>query len=121
MDVLSDIKTSFGNQNDDIDDDTLDDIFEEIDTIDPKYYYSLGIHAIKMGKPQILTYLLSVYNFNCSQREDFYVGVQKFREEQLKKHKKATDKEDIHDIANEFISSLSDTRIKKNKVSFKNY
>jgi hypothetical protein len=121
MDVLSDIKKSFGDQNDDIDDDILDDIFEEIDTIDPKYYYSIGSYAIRSGKPQILTYLLSIYNFSPSQREEFYASVQKFREEQLKKHKKAADKEYIHEIANEFIACLSDTRTIRRKTSFKNH
>jgi hypothetical protein len=98
MDDLEVIIESLGDQNELIDEDDLDDIEEEIDSIDKEEYFDLAKIAINLGKPQILEYLLEIYKFNDQEIEDLCGEISKFNKTQMKKAKEEGDSEDEKDI-----------------------
>ncbi len=67
MDDLEIIIDSLGNQNEKIYKDELEDILDEIDSINEDEYFELAKISIEKGKPQILEYLFEIYDFNKSE------------------------------------------------------
>jgi hypothetical protein len=110
MDDLKIIIDSLGEQNEEIEDDDLINIEEEIDSIDEEEYFELAKIAIKLGKPQILEYLVKHYTFNQSEIKELCSEIEKFQRVQQKLSEDSDDEEDIGEIMDEYIKIIKNTR-----------
>jgi GTPase involved in cell partitioning and DNA repair len=110
MDDLKIIIDSLGEQNEEIEDDDLADIEEEIDSIDEEEYFELAKIAIKLGKPQILDYLVKIYSFDQDEIKKLWEEIQKFQRTQEKQAEDSDDEEDIEDIMEEYTKIIKNCR-----------
>ena len=106
MDDLKIIIDSLGEQNEEIEDDELADIEEEIDSIDEEEYFELAKRVIKLGKPQILEYLVKNYVFTQIEIKELCEEIKKFEKQQQKLAEDSDDDDDIEDIMKEYISII---------------
>lgn len=106
MNDLKIIIDSLGEQNEEIEDDKLADIEEEIDSIDEEEYFELAKRVIKLGKPQILEYLVKNYVFNQTEIKELCDEIKKFEKQQHKLAEDSDDDEDIDEIMKEYVSII---------------
>jgi len=113
MDIIIDY---LGEQNQEIEDDILAEIEEEIESIDKEECFKLAIIAIKLGKPQILEYLIDNYDFKNEELKVLCNEINTFKKTQEYEAEDSEDEEDIDSIMKEF------TKIIKNyyKLPYKN-
>jgi hypothetical protein len=116
MDDLETIIKSLGEQNEEIDDYDLSCIEEEIDSIEDHEYFELAKIVIRLGKPQILEYLLTNFNFNNSEIKAICDEIIRYQQVQHKFIEDSDDEEDIQEIIKDY------KRIIKNfqKLPYKN-
>lgn len=110
MDDLKIIIDCLGEQNEEIEDDELADIEEEIDSIDEEEYFELAKIVIKLGKPQILEYLMKNYSFNQNEIKELCEEIQKFERVQQKLADDSDDEEDVNDIMEEYVNIIKSRR-----------
>lgn len=110
MDDLKIIIDSFGEKNEEIEDDELANIEEEIDSIDEEEYFELAKISIRFGKPQILEYLIKNYVFEHNEIEELCVEIKKFQRSQIIKTKDLRDRENIEDIMEEYDEIIKNWR-----------
>jgi len=110
MDDLQIIVESLGEQNEEIKDNELDDITEEIDSIDEEEYFELAKIAIKLGKPQILEYLVKKYTFDKPEIQEMCDEIIKYKQTQEKQIEDSDDEEDIQDIMQEYATIVKNWR-----------
>jgi hypothetical protein len=103
---------SFGNINEKIDEDDLNDILDELDTM-KLHLFELAIASIELGKPQILEYILHINkSFTQSQIND----LKKHVEEYVKHETKTRNIENVAHIIKHFEKSIgSYIRTKKKR------
>jgi hypothetical protein len=106
MDDLKIIIDSLGEQNEEIEDDELADIEEEIDSIDEEEYFELAKKIIKLGKPQILEYLVNHYTFSQTEIKELCAEIKKFEQVQQKLSEDTDDDEDVHEIMEHYIKII---------------
>ena len=106
MDDLKIIVDSLGEQNIEIEDDELADIEEEIDSIDEEEYFELSKIAIKLGKPQILKYLVQIFSFNRSEIKLLWEEIEKYEKNQNKQIEDSDDEEDVNEIIEEYTTII---------------
>lgn len=109
MDDLKIIIDSLGEQNEEIEDDDLMNIEEEIDSINDEEYFELAKIVIKLGKPQILEYLIKHYKFNQNEIKELCNEIQKFQHVQQKLSEDSDDDEDINEIMSDYIKIIKNT------------
>jgi hypothetical protein len=102
MDDLEIIIDSLGDQNEEIEDDELVNIEEEIDSINEDEYFDLAKIAISLGKPQILEYLVKIFNFNQKEIISLYEEIKNFKRNQSNQNNDSEDEEDINEIMKEY-------------------
>ncbi len=110
MDDLKIIVDSLGEQNMEIEDDELVDIEEEIDSIDEEEYLALAKISIKLGKPQILEYLIKNYAFDQTEIKELCEEIKKYQKNQSMQVEDSEDEEDIKDIMNEYTTIIKNWR-----------
>lgn len=110
MDDLEIIVESLGEQNELIDDDDLANIEEEIDSIDEEEYFHLAKIAIKLGKPQILEYLIKIYSFDNNEIRELCEEIKKYNKVQMQKADDSEDEEDIEEIMEEYSKIIKNWR-----------
>jgi hypothetical protein len=106
MNDLEIIIDSLGEQNEEIEDNELADIEEEIDSIDKEEYFELAKKVIKLGKPQILEYLIENYVFDQTEIKELCEEIKKFEKQQKKLSEDSDDDEDIEEIMKEYVSII---------------
>jgi len=105
MDNIQTITGYLGDQNEEIEEEDLIDIEEEIDSIeDDKDYFKLAKIAIKLGKPQILNYLIKIFKFNVKEIDDLCKEIEKYHDSQVHDSDDSddTETENIHDIVGDY-------------------
>jgi predicted component of viral defense system (DUF524 family) len=120
MDDLKIIIDSLGEQNEEIDDNDLDDIEEEIDSIDKEEYFELAKISIKLGKPQILDYLVRTFTFNNNEINILYNEIKKYQQIQQIQIVDSDDEEDINEILDEYTKIIKNCRKLPYRKSIKN-
>ena len=123
MDDLKIIIDSLGDQNEEIDDDELMDIKEEIDSIDKDEYFELAVFAIRLGKPQILEYLMLQNSYTKEEIKKICDEVEKYERVQLKISEDSDEDEDIADIVNDYVKIIKSIckQTKQNKTKNTKY
>lgn len=66
---------SMGDQNEEIYDHDLDNIIDEIGSINTEYYFEFAKISIQLGKPQILKYIMSQCKFNKKELNSLKSGI----------------------------------------------
>jgi len=110
MNNLKIIVDSLGEQNEEIEDNELADIEEEIDSIDDEEYFELAKISIKLGKPQILEYLVKNYRFDQAEIRELYDEIKKFHQRQKNQINDSDDEEEIEDIMEEYEKIIKSCR-----------
>ncbi len=110
MDDLKIIVDSLGEQNEDIEEDELANIEDEIDSIDEEEYTKLAKIAIKLGKPQILEYLVKNYTFDQNEIEEICNEIKRYKKVQQNQTEDSDDEEDVQDILEEYIKIIKNWR-----------
>jgi hypothetical protein len=110
MDDLKIIIDSLGDQNEEIEDNDLVDIEEEIDSVDEEEYFELAKIAIKLGKPQILEYLIKHYDFDQNEIKELYEAIKKYYRTQKKQSGDSDEDDDIDDIMDDYKSIINNRR-----------
>ena len=93
----------FGESNEPIDNDLLEDILEELSTM-KEQVYELSLISIELGKPQILEYLLENNEFNYDQIRNFKKHVEDYVEQE---EREDIDPEEIEEITSQFEEIIS--------------
>lgn len=97
------IINSLGEQNEEIDEDILNNIEDEINSInDEKAYFILAKISIQLGKPQILDYLVKEFGFKQNEIGFLYEEIKKYKKNQEKNLEDSDDEEDLQEIMQEF-------------------
>jgi hypothetical protein len=107
MDDLEIIINSLGEQNEELDRNQLENIKEEIESISEISYFNLAQIAIKMGKPQILEYLVNIYRFDQNQINVLCKEIEKYSNQEPEDSEEDSD---IEDIIQEYESIIKNTR-----------
>jgi hypothetical protein len=110
MDDLKIIVDSLGEQNEEIEDDELTDIKEEIDSIDDEEYFELAKIAIKLGKPQILEYLVKHYTFVQDEIKELCDEIKKYQRVQQNQIQDSDDEDDLDEIMEHYAKIIKNWR-----------
>ena len=103
--------SQFGEVNEPIDEDLLDDILEEVTVLEDQAY-ELAVVSIELGKPQILEYLLDTYDFTRKEIRQLKQFVEEYVE---KEESQKTDPEEIEEIGRKFEELITNAENPKKK------
>ena len=111
MENLDYLVSQFGETNEPIDENLLEDILEEVSVLEEQAF-ELALASVELGKPQILEYLLGKYQFTRSEISDLKKHVEDYVKHETKQ---GTSQEEIEEIGGTFEQLIKDAENPRKK------